>query len=106
MKDREIRFRKKNLSAFKNFLKTRYERLTGELWVHSYPYHAFIDPSSICSLSCPTCPTGLENASKKSEQRIHYRKRTLMSLDFFNSLIDELGEYLFMISLFNWGEPL
>jgi len=106
MKDREIHFRKKNLSAFKNFLRTRYERLAGEVRVHSYPFHAFIDPSSICHLSCPTCPTGLENASKKTGQRMHYRNRTLMSMDLFNWLIDELGEYLFMISFFNWGEPL
>jgi MoaA/NifB/PqqE/SkfB family radical SAM enzyme len=106
MKDREIHLRKKNLSAFKNFLKTKFERLAGEVRVHSYPYYAFIDPSSICHLSCPTCPTGLENASKRTGQRIEYRSRTLMSMELFNWLIDELGEYLFMISFFNWGEPL
>jgi MoaA/NifB/PqqE/SkfB family radical SAM enzyme len=90
-----------------NFLRAKYERLTGEVLVRSYPFYMLIDPSSICGLRCPGCGTGLDNAAKRSDlARRPLRKKALMSVDLFDALIEEMGEYLFRVFFYNWGEPL
>lgn len=101
-----LKFDKKNRSAFENFIRAKSERLSGEILVRSYPSYLYIDPSSICNLRCPSCPTGVENAAKNTGNRITFRNRTLMSVELFDSLMDEVGEYLFMVMFYNWGEPL
>ncbi|MBI5033447.1 MAG: radical SAM protein [Chloroflexi bacterium] len=79
---------------------------TGEVLVRTHPSYMGIDPSSICQLRCPLCPTGVENDEKKSGRSISFRERTFLNLEIFDSLIDELGEYLFLVMFYNWGEPL
>jgi len=102
-----IGFEKANRSAFMNFLRAKYERLTGEVLVRSYPYYMLIDPSSICGLRCPGCGTGADNSATRSESAtVPRRKRALMSVDLFDALIEEMGEYLFRVFFYNWGEPL
>lgn len=101
-----MHFLKKNRSAFVNFIKAHYGRQTRQSEVDSYPYYLSIDPSSICQLQCPLCPTGIENYGRTSGDQISFRTRSLLSEELFDSLIDELGEYLFMIFFYNWGEPL
>ena len=58
-------FQKTNRSAFSNFLLARYEMYTGETDVSARPYYLCIDPSYKCQLRCPTCPTGIENESRR-----------------------------------------
>lgn len=70
---------------------SRQERLAG------YPYWMVLDPSSICNLSCPFCPTG---------QKRNSRSKAVMSFDNFKKIIDEIGLYLIHIDFCNWGEPL
>jgi MoaA/NifB/PqqE/SkfB family radical SAM enzyme len=102
-------FRKTNRSAFVNFLRAKYETYTGELDVRSYPYYLCLDPSDKCQLRCPTCPTGIENEGKRSKSvdaPIFRSKRATLSEDLLGALLDELGEYLFLINFYNYGEPL
>lgn len=102
-------FPKTNRSAFLNFLRSKYEMYTGALEVGSYPSYLTLDPSDTCQLRCPTCPTGIENQSKRdrSKDPTLYRKdRSLLSQDLFDALIDEMGEFLFLIVFYDWGEPL
>jgi MoaA/NifB/PqqE/SkfB family radical SAM enzyme len=101
-----VNFSKLNQLAYQNFLLAKYERFTGEILVKSYPYFIGIDPSSICQLRCPSCPTGVENESRRSGSKIKFRNRVMLTQELFDSLIDELGEYLFLIMFYNWGEPL
>lgn len=105
-----IRFHKENAGAFLNFLLAKYEMYTGAIEVASRPYCIAIDPSSICQLRCPTCPTGLDNESARdheSSSRVAYRSdRRRLAPDAFDALLDELGEHLFQILFYNWGEPL
>ena len=54
-------FQKANRTAYLNFLHSKYEMMTGEVLVKSYPYYMGLDPTSICQLRCPSCPTGVEN---------------------------------------------
>ena len=102
-------FRKKNRSAYVNFLRAKYEAYTGAVDVKSYPYYLCIDPCDVCQLRCPTCPTGIENERRRSpaDQRFTYRnQRSVMTPELFDALLEELGEYLFLIMFYDYGEPL
>lgn len=101
-----MRFQKTSGLAFSNFLRAKYEAWSGALLVKSYPSYLGIDPSSICQLRCPHCPTGVENERRKVGSPVSFRNRTMLSADLFDALLDELGDYLFLIMFYNWGEPL
>ena len=64
--------------------------------VKGYPTRLVIDPINICNLKCPLCPTG---------QGKNGQPKGTMKLNHFKQIIDELGDYLYEIDLFNWGEP-
>jgi MoaA/NifB/PqqE/SkfB family radical SAM enzyme len=100
---------KRNLSAFSNFLRAKYAMYTGALRIDSYPYYMNIDPADVCQLRCPTCTTGIENESRRkraSALQMYRPDRTRMTPDLYNALLDEMGEYLFLVNFYNYGEPL
>jgi radical SAM protein with 4Fe4S-binding SPASM domain len=55
-----------------------------------------LEPTNHCNLRCAICPvtTGMDRASG------------YMDFALFKKLIDEVGEYLFLLLLWDWGEPL
>ena len=55
-----------------------------------------IEPTNICNLNCPLCPTG----SKYGK-----RKGGFMSLEIFRRILDEVGDFLISVILYGWGEP-
>jgi len=66
-------------------------------YVSAKPVKLTFEPSNICHLRCPLCPTGLgllEHSPKNA------------NLQMFSRLLDQIGEYLFFIDFYNWGEPL
>jgi radical SAM protein with 4Fe4S-binding SPASM domain len=65
----------------------------GGAW--GWPTHLQIEPSSRCNLRCTLCPV-TEGLSRPTGN---------MSLDVFRRLIDEVGPYVFLIILWDWGEP-
>jgi len=65
--------------------------------LHARPLKLTFDPTNICQLACPLCPTGL---------RIQDRKPDSAPLGAFERLMDEVGDYIFFLDLYNWGEPL
>jgi len=80
-----------------NFILIEKEKARREEYVSGYPYWLTIDPSNFCTLKCPFCPTG---------QGRNSRPKSMLSLDSFKRIIDELGPYLIHIDFCNWGEPL
>lgn len=64
--------------------------------VVSYPYYLVIDPTNICNLKCPLCPTWQDSQA---------RPKGTMSLKTFRHIFDEIGPYVFAVNLCNWGEP-
>lgn len=101
-----LRPRRQSRFAFENFLLAHYERALRVEKVESRPFVLLLDPASVCQLQCPMCPTGLENAGKVGHGRTAYRPRGLLSRAVFEAVLDELGETLFFVHLYNWGEPL
>jgi organic radical activating enzyme len=65
--------------------------------VWSRPVKLIVEPTNVCNLSCPACFTGDGQVG---------RARRPMPLEFFNKLLDEIGDYLLQIDFANWGEPL
>lgn len=102
-------FTKTNRSAFTNFLRSKYEMFTAAETVSALPYYLCFDPSDTCQLRCPTCPTGIENESKKQKDAaitLYRADRKKLDIGLFDSVLDELGENLFLIMFYNYGEPL
>ncbi len=64
--------------------------------VFGYPLKLSLDPTSICQLHCPLCPTG---------QGSRGRSRGIMKFAEFKKVVDEMAPYLYEIDLNNWGEP-
>ncbi len=58
------------------------------------PSSYFIDPSSMCNLNCPLCPTGLKLT----------KCRKIMSFSLYKKIIDQIPRKKY-IGLYNWGEP-
>jgi radical SAM protein with 4Fe4S-binding SPASM domain len=60
-----------------------------------WPIHLMVEPSSCCNLSCTLCPVtaGLN------------RPQGHMEFQVFKKLLDEVGEYIFTLLLWDWGEP-
>lgn len=65
--------------------------------ISNYPVFAHIDLTSFCILRCPGCPTG---------RRLGLRPPVAITWELYRSIIDEIGDYLFRLELYNWGEPL
>jgi len=104
-----LTFKKQNRSAFANFLHAKYEMFTEVIKVSTLPYYLCLDPSDKCQLRCPTCPTGIENESRRRkdvEPTLYRIDRKKLSVDLYDSLLDELGDNLFLLMLYNYGEPL
>lgn len=80
-----------------NFLLNRLEMKMKKGYLFSYPYYLVIDPTNICNLKCPLCPTW---------QDLEARPKGKMDMQTFRNILDEAGPYLFAVNLCNWGEPL
>jgi radical SAM protein with 4Fe4S-binding SPASM domain len=101
-----MRVKNKHLQAFLRY--NSFERLANLLRVElairrgrthdfGYPYILAVEPTNVCNVSCPLCPTGRGLSG-----------RTKQTLDFENykRVIDEVGKYVYLVNLQNWGEPL
>jgi radical SAM protein with 4Fe4S-binding SPASM domain len=60
------------------------------------PETAMIEPTNLCNLACPTCPTGTGKIKPKPQ----------MSLARFDAVIAALAPRLRNLALWNYGEPL
>lgn len=87
----------KKIKAYTNVLKLRMNMALKREAIRNYPVAAIIEPTSFCNLHCPACPTGL---------RLDLRPSTSIKEDLFKAAIDEIGDYVFQLYMYNWGEPL
>ena len=61
-----------------------------------YPYSLIVEISNDCNLRCPLCQMGKRKIVPRENR---------MSIENYISLIEPLKDYLFQVSLYNWGEP-
>jgi MoaA/NifB/PqqE/SkfB family radical SAM enzyme len=60
------------------------------------PFVLMVEPTNLCNLKCPLCPSGNGQMS---------RPRGRMDLQRYEALIDEAGPHLLLLMLWNQGEP-
>src|SRR5882672_10786461 len=87
----------KKMKAYLNVWKFRMNLKFKREVVHNFPVLAFIEPNLFCNLHCPACPTGLN---------LKLRPTVSINEGLFRAAIDEVGDYLFQLYMYNWGEPL
>jgi len=61
-----------------------------------YPVTAQVEPANICNLQCSLCFTTSQTGSRPS---------ALLPFETFKRFIDDVGDYLLVMVLWNWGEP-
>lgn len=61
------------------------------------PWAASIEPSAVCQLSCPECPVGMKEIS---------RKNNFLSNDHFAVILNGISKKTFWLNLYFQGEPL
>src|SRR5438874_11238020 len=84
-----------------NALRTEYAYRRRVSDVRSYPYILFLEPLYYCNLDCPLCDRQVFPDARKEKGAAGK-----LSLELFDRLIDEAGQYLFQCQLFGQGEPL
>ncbi len=80
-----------------NLYRSRWERRRIHTRLHAYPTLLTIEPTNVCNLRCPECFTGAGEVG---------RERSMLEMEFYARVLDELGDRLFQLELYNWGEPL
>jgi len=88
---------KEDRGRLDNYLTVAAEFKNKATYCNGYPLWLTVDPTNMCTLKCPFCPTGFGNVK---------RPKGMMSMDSFQKIIDILGPYLLHIDMQNWGEPL
>lgn len=83
-----------------NYLKTSHQSdwNTKDFTAPGFPYMLQIEPTNFCNLSCTVCPA----AANKRELN---RDRRHLRLDEFKKIVDDMGDYLLFLVLWEWGEP-
>ena len=71
-------------------------RVTGRPVVWGRPFVMMVEPSNFCNLKCPLCPSGNGQMT---------RERGNMGLAEFKRLVDDVGDHLVLLMLWNQGEP-
>ena len=61
-----------------------------------WPTHLQVEPTNHCNLRCGLCPVtdGMDRPSGFMDEGV------------FSKVIDEIGDYVFLLMLWDWGEPL
>lgn len=70
--------------------------LTKRNFVWGRPLILTIEPTNLCNLRCPLCVTGNGKMT---------RKTGLMTFKAYKNILDEIGDYLFYLLLYQQGEP-
>lgn len=79
------------------WLSYRLSYILKHTWQLSAPVNISVEPTSLCNLACPECPTGNGTLT---------RRKGDISWSLFKKVIDQSKVYLFTCTLYFQGEPL
>jgi len=79
-----------------NLVKLGFSSLLKSNRVSGLPAVIQIEPTDICNLKCPLCPSGEDTTNQK---------HGFMSYAIFQKILQELGDILIAAYLYGWGEP-
>ena len=80
-----------------NLLKINLSKQLKLTSVFGFPITLMVEPTNICNLKCPLCPTGAG---------LIKRAKGFMKFNDFKKIINEMSNYVIHLRMWNWGEPL
>jgi MoaA/NifB/PqqE/SkfB family radical SAM enzyme len=85
-------------SMFKlqNLVRVEWDRIRKKEIVRGLPYVMVLDPTNVCNLKCPICPTTRGQLLQPPGR---------INLDNYTALIDRVANHTYRLILYNWGEP-
>ncbi|GFE68192.1 radical SAM protein [Chroococcus sp. FPU101] len=83
-----------------NALRTEIAYRRGITNVQSMPYLINVEPLYYCNLECPLCDRQIFPFARKGNEA------GKLSLELWDRILDEVGDYLFQCHIFGQGEPL
>jgi MoaA/NifB/PqqE/SkfB family radical SAM enzyme len=88
-----------SVKKISNALQTElaYRRRTAD--VRSAPYILFLEPLYYCNLDCPLCDRQVFPDARKNDAG-------RLTLELYDKILDEVGDYLFQCQIFGQGEPM
>ena len=92
-------FRYGSLKKIWNAIRTEYAYRRRIDDVPSMPYILFLEPLYYCNLDCPLCDRQIFPDARANDAG-------RLSMDVFDRLLEEAGDYLFQCQIFGQGEPL
>ncbi len=87
-----------SLKKMVNFIKVHWTMRKGLETVTCYPYLFVMEVTNMCNLRCPFCLTGKGIAGGREVRH--------MKFDEAKKILDQVGDYLFFLQVYTWGEPL
>ncbi|MBF0273857.1 MAG: radical SAM protein [Nitrospinae bacterium] len=84
------------LKKIKNLIQILFEAFMKKEAITAAPIYANIDPVNACNLECPFCVVGAGDDIFEKE---------LLKIEDFKEIMQEIGPYLFHLSLYRYGEP-
>ena len=97
-------FRYGSARKFWNAARTEWAYRRRHVDVPSRPYILFVEPVYICNLRCPLCDREKFASARTIAKGTEDTGR--LSLDVFDRVLDEIGDYLFQCQIFGVGEPM
>ncbi len=86
-----------NVKRIANLVRVELEYRLHKTRIKGRPYILIVDPTTICNLKCPLCPTGTKTLNRKPQ---------MMAWDTYTRTLDLLAPHAYEINLHNWGESL
>jgi MoaA/NifB/PqqE/SkfB family radical SAM enzyme len=80
----------------RNLARVEWERFREKERVSGLPYIIVLDPTNVCNLKCPVCPTPRGDLVQPSGR---------IPLEQFKSFLGQVAPHTYRLILYNWGEP-
>jgi radical SAM protein with 4Fe4S-binding SPASM domain len=90
-----IRIEGASLRRIFNWLRVEAAIAAGSETPWGLPTYMHIEPTTHCNYACSFCPVGVPNDAPLGN----------MTLETFQSVLDDISETMLLISLWGWGEP-
>lgn len=80
----------------KIFISMHLSKLLNKQIVWGFPPLLMVEPTNICNLKCPMCPSGNGDMA---------RARGKLDPENFKKIMDDVGKYIYQVQFWNQGEP-
>ena len=85
-----------SIFKLRNLARVEWERFRKRDKVSGLPYIVVLDPTNVCNLKCPICPT-------PKGDLLHPSGR--IQVEQYEEFVDRIAPHTYRLILYNWGEP-